>query len=287
MPDQTETTAEALAPFLAGRSFENCWADYERDGYVIFPGIMPAEEADRIRNALSPYLTHQGRNDFEGTRTNRVYGLLAKSPVFSDLVTHPLALAFAHAELGPSFLLSACLAINLHPGETVQPWHTDDGYVHIPAPRQACAISTFWTIDETTEENGATEIIPGSHTWPADHPDLEVLRGSLDESFQTTLSKPPALQTDIRKAVMPAGSLMIAKGNLWHRGGSNQSARSRLIVTPQYCAGWMRQIENMTMSVPREIAATLPKRVRELMGYSIHPPFIGYVDGMHPERALS
>ncbi|HCQ82026.1 MAG TPA: phytanoyl-CoA dioxygenase, partial [Rhodobiaceae bacterium] len=32
--------------------------------------------------------------------------------------------------------------------------------------------------------------------------------------------------------------------------------------------------------------ATLPQRARELIGFSIHPPFMGYVDGVHPEKAL-
>jgi hypothetical protein len=43
----------------------------------------------------------------------------------------------------------------------------------------------------------------------------------------------------------------------------------------------------MLLSVPPEPAAALPKRVRELLGYSIHPPFMGYSDGMHPQRVLS
>ena len=33
-------------------------------------------------------------------------------------------------------------------------------------------------------------------------------------------------------------------------------------------------------------AAELPERVQELVGYSIHEPFMGYVDGMHPNRLL-
>ena len=89
--------------------------------------------------ALAPHLARdlKGRNDFEGLSTNRVYALLAKSPVFAELVTHPLALAFVEAELGTSCLLSACLAINLQPGETVQAWHTDDGGARLPRPRPA------------------------------------------------------------------------------------------------------------------------------------------------------
>jgi hypothetical protein len=48
-----------------------------------------------------------------------------------------------------------------------------------------------------------------------------------------------------------------------------------LIVTPQYCPGWVRQIENMALAIPAEVAETLPARARELIGYSIYPPFTG------------
>ena len=77
---------------------------------------------------------------------------------------------------------------------------------------------------------------------------------------------------------MPSGSLGITKGTLWHRGGANRSDLPRLIITPQYCAGWVRQLENMALAVPAEIADKLPERARELIGYSIHPPFMGHVD---------
>jgi ectoine hydroxylase-related dioxygenase (phytanoyl-CoA dioxygenase family) len=80
--------------------------------------------------------------------------------------------------------------------------------------------------------------------------------------------------------------LAIAKGTLWHRGGANLSDRPRLIITPQYCAGWVRQLENMTLAVPAELAKKLPERACELIGYSIHPPFMGHVDGVHPKRLM-
>ena len=80
---------------------------------------------------------------------------------------------------------------------------------------------------------------------------------------------------------------MIAKSTLWHRGGANHTDKPRTIITPQYCVGWARQLENMLLAVPLETAAELPKRAQELIGYSIHHPFMGYVDGMHPAKILS
>lgn len=123
------TTIEQASPWLQGRTFASWQDEFHRRGYLIFERVLLSDRVGAIRTALAPYLERDltGRNDFEGLKTNRVYALLAKSPLFAELAIHPLALAFAEAELGQSCLLSALLAINLHPGETVQPWHFDDG----------------------------------------------------------------------------------------------------------------------------------------------------------------
>jgi len=281
------STVDQTSRWLGARSFASWRQEFDQRGYLVFERVLSPDVVDDIRTALKPHLARDltGRNDFEGFRTNRVYALLAKSPVFAELAIHPLALAFAEAELGQSCLLSAMLAINLHPGETVQPWHFDDGGAKVPRPRPPLGISAFWAIDDTTERNGATEIIPGSHLWD-DHR-IEAAVSPADFAGKTPYAAPGAGdRSDAIKLVMPSGSLAITKGTLWHRGGANRSERPRLIITPQYCAGWVRQLENMCLAVPREVAASLPERARELIGYSIHPPFMGHVDGVHPRRLL-
>src|SRR6476661_10731860 len=281
-------TAEQASPWLNGRSFAALKDEFDRSGYLIFERVLAPDRVAELRAALAPHLARDllGRNDFEGTKTNRVYALLAKSPLFAELAIHPLALALAEAELGQSCLLSALLAINLHPGETAQPWHFDDGGAKVPRPRPALGISAFWAIDDTTELNGSTEVIPGSHLW-----DEQIVEGATRPADFTSKTTPntdrdPGNRPDAVKMMMPSGSLAIAKGTLWHRGGANLSDRPRLIITPQYCAGWVRQLENMALAVPADIAAKLPERARELIGYSIHPPFMGYVDGVHPKKLL-
>lgn len=255
------------------------------DGYLILPRLLPAAEVERIRAALAPWLLQEplmGRNDFEGYKSQRVYALLAKSPVFADLAAHPLVLDVCEAVLGPNFMLSACLAINTHPGETAQPLHFDDGFYQVPRPRPPYGVSAFWAIDDFRADNGPTEIIPGSHRWGGERP-----AGALAaESFLPGGAAPQQDAPGIEPVLMPAGSLMLALGTLWHRGGANRSAATRLVITPQYCVAWARQMESMLLAVPPGIAATYPERVRQLLGYSIHPPFMGHVDGMHPNRML-
>jgi len=277
-----------VTAFLGGRSLESCFEELDTNGYVIFERVLDEEAIARQIEALETWLSKdvRGRNNFEGADSNRIYGMLAKDPVFSELVSHPLQLVFGERELGASMLLYACLAINLLPGETAQPWHFDDSHCNLPRPRAPLSMSTFWSLTETTEENGATEIIPGSHLWGNERPD----GASNPDDFRTGKTDKQDGDGDLSEAIkvtMPPGSLMIAKGTLWHRGGANRSNDRRLIVTPQFCMGWCRPLEQQLLAVPPEKAAKLPPRVQELLGYSIHQPFMGYVDGMHPKRVLA
>src|SRR6478672_5445086 len=139
------TAAEQASPWLEGRSVASWREQFDRRGYLIFERVLSPDRVAEIRAALTPHLARdlKGRNDFEGVKTNRVYALLTKSPLFAQLVAHPLVMAFVEAELGESCLLSALLAINLQPGETAQPWHFDDGGAKIPRPRPALGVSAF------------------------------------------------------------------------------------------------------------------------------------------------
>ncbi len=245
-------------------------AAIHRDGYVVVPELISRREVDEIKSSLAPWLQGRlfGRNDFEGFRSERVYALLAKAPPVARIVEHSDVLAVLDLLFTPHYRLSACLAIQVHPGETPQGWHSDDAYVLIPRPRPMMGVSAIWAFDDFTEHNGATEVIPGSHLWGAGE--------------QPT--------TDDARAVsicMPAGSALLFAGTLVHRGGAHRGTATRLGITPQYCQPWVRQIENMTLAVPPELARGYSERVQELLGYDIfEPTFIGYVDGLHPKRLL-
>ncbi|MBF2754514.1 MAG: phytanoyl-CoA dioxygenase family protein [Gammaproteobacteria bacterium AqS3] len=277
---------EQIAQWLGGRSFEDVYRDYSETGYAIFERVLSDEQLTEIRSALRPHLEAdiRGRGDFEGLKSNRVYAMMAKSDVFSHLAAHPLPLAFSEADLGTSCQLSAMLAINLHPGETPQPWHHDDSHCKLPRPREALQVSAFWAIDAMTEDNGATEFLPCSHKWTEDR--IEGTASAESYTDRSEKTQDVGARDDAVKAVMPAGSLMLLNGLVWHRGGANRSDNPRLIITPQYCVGWMRPLENFLLATPKHVVQRMPKRARELIGYSIHPPFMGYVNGMHPSRAL-
>ncbi|MEC8482012.1 MAG: phytanoyl-CoA dioxygenase family protein [Pseudomonadota bacterium] len=242
----------------------------EVDGFTILPKVIDTELITAIKHELSPFLQgqHPGRNDFEGLYSERVYALLSKAPSIAKIIEHPAVLPILDALLPPGFLLSAALAIHVHPGETPQPMHIDDnaGNLPFPRPRAHFGVSTIWALDDFTTDNGATEVVAGSHRWPEER---------------------QAEEDEITQVVMPAGSVIVFLGTLLHRGGANRSTSDRLAITPQYCMPGLRQIENMALAVPPSTAGQYSPRIQEMLGYAtIDPGFMGYVDGVHPKRLI-
>jgi ectoine hydroxylase-related dioxygenase (phytanoyl-CoA dioxygenase family) len=240
-----------------------------------------------VRRVLGLYLgTHAGRNDFEGTRTERIYTLVARARVFWRIALEPRVLALCERFLQPGFLLTASQAIQINPDETPQPFHTDDGFYSIPRPRPMVSLSTIVAVDAFTAENGGTEIVPGSHTWSDDR-----LAGTFDDGGLLDGSDRERADAELeslaRPIEMPAGACVVFAGTLLHRGARNGSDRSRCAFSHQYCEPWARQQENFVLGVPVEVAREMPERLRELLGYSIHPPFMGQLTASHPEKALA
>jgi ectoine hydroxylase-related dioxygenase (phytanoyl-CoA dioxygenase family) len=242
-------------------------SDLDRDGYAVAPSLLSADEAARVRTGLREVLdrTPTGRNGFEGYRTRRIYALFAKTRAFDALAVHPLLLGVLDHVIGPSYQLSAPTGIEIGPDEQAQVLHTDDGIYPLPRPHPEVVLNSMWALDDFTESNGATRVVPGSHRWTDRRP--------VDPDETVTVT-------------MPAGSVLFILGNLWHGGGANRTDRPRLGVLLEYAAGWLRAQENHVIGVPPDIVRSLEPRLQELLGYGIHPPFVGYVDGRHPRRFL-
>ncbi|MEX2246852.1 MAG: phytanoyl-CoA dioxygenase family protein [Dehalococcoidia bacterium] len=257
-----------MANLTAAATAEGVCAAIDRDGYAIVESLLSRDEAKAKRDELTRILdeTPTGRNDFEGFKTRRIYALFAKTRVFDDPATHPLILGVLdHVLDGPSYLLSAPVGIEIGPGETAQNLHCDDGIYPLPRPHKEVIVNTMWALDDFTEANGATHVVAGSHRWT---------------------DRRPAADEPVLRAVMPAGSVMFFVGSVFHGGGANNTDRPRLGTILEYVAGWLRPQENHCLAVPRDVVRTLPVRLQELLGYGIHPPFVGYVDGRHPRRVL-
>lgn len=241
-------------------------AAYDRDGFVILKGLLGDPVREAADAALRAVLGPTGRNNFEGFNTQRAYALLAKTRALDPLIAHPAILSLLAACLHDEALLSACLAINIGPGEDPQPPHADDGFYPDMRPDARHGLSVIWAFDAFTAENGATLAWPGSHLWPA--------------------GREPGPDDAPVPALMAPGDALVFHGGLWHAGGANTTTAGRLALTAQYCAPWLRTQENMSLAVPPDIVAGLDDPLPALLGYQIRPPFMGHVNGLHPKRLL-
>ena len=249
-------------------------AEIRAQGFTVIGNLLDEGRLAAFREALAPFLgSHRGRNDFEGFETERVYTLIARGKVFEDLACDPRILALIGRFLEGAFLLSATHAINLMPGETAQSIHVDDGFYRQPRSSPAVGYSVIGAIDAFTAENGATEVIPGSHLWG-------------DEELAERRKDPAALEAMLVPMEIPAGAAFIFPGKLLHRGGANRSRRPRLAFTNQYCAGWARPQENFFLSVPKSVVRRMSPQAQALLGYELWPSFMGMVTGSHPKKAL-
>lgn len=243
-----------------------------QDGFTIIEDFADAVTVAAIREGLAPHLgSHLGRNSFEGLTTERVYTLVARGRVFERVTEEARVLAILDRFLQPGYLLTASQAICIYPGEAAQAVHIDDGFYRQPRPRPAFSLSLIAAVDAFTAENGATEVIPGSHLW---------------SDAQVEALTPVEVEAQLRPVVMPSGACLVFQGNLLHRGGANRSARPRLAFTNQYCEPWGRTQENFFLGVPRDVVAAMSPRLQSLLGYEIWPPFMGQVTASHPRKAL-
>ena len=241
----------------------------ERDGYAIIENLAN-ERAAEAREELARQLdaTPYGENEFVGTHTRRFGSVLARSPAARDLVIHPGLMAVADQILlnhCARYQLNVATLINIEPGETAQTLHRDTLLYPFEHPYPTILLPTMWALTDFTAANGATQIVPGSHLWEQDRQPFE------DEVIQTE---------------MPAGSVLVYLGGIWHGGGQNRSNTARMGASIQYSAGWLRQEENQYLANPPEIARGYPEALQRLVGYDFGGPFLGFVDGGDPQRFL-
>ena len=238
----------------------------DRDGWALVENVLDAETVAAARADLTEILasTPFGRSEFEGYKTRRVYGLFGKTRTLDGPATNPLVLGVLDRVLG-HYQLSAPTGIAIGPGEHAQPLHPDDAIYPLARPHDEIVVNAMWPLCDFTAANGGTVLVPGSHRWVDEIPGLDAPRITVE---------------------MPAGSLLLYRGSLWHGGGANHTDAARLGVVIHYAASWLRPVENHVLVVGPEIARDLPQRLQELLGYNVRPPFIGYVDGRHPRKLL-
>lgn len=237
-------------------------------GCAIVESYLP-DATDHAKLELEPYLSRvpTSLGSFTGLSTRRTMRLVVKSLATHEMIVDPL-IQGALAELfrGEAYhhQLHFTEAVRIEPGEAAQSLHRDDGPFPFKHPSPPSVINTIWAVDDFTEDNGATCIVPRSHLW------------------DDTRRADPAEAVPV---VMSRGSFLMMNGALHHGGGQNRSARSRTALLLAYSLGWLRPAENPQLAVPPDIAKSLSRELCDLLGYKTHG-FLGNFEGTQPSWTL-
>jgi ectoine hydroxylase-related dioxygenase (phytanoyl-CoA dioxygenase family) len=238
------------------------------DGYTILPDAIEPDLVDEINESLLKLERDLGivpaENLFEGVKTTRVYNLLLHGATFEKIPVHPNVLPVVEGVLDPGALISSLSSIAIGPDEQAQPIHADDQLIPLTRPHIPIICNTMWAITDFTEENGATRLIPGSHLLAEAPNPLE--------PYETIAAE------------MPKGSVLVWVGSLWHGGGANRTNERRVGIAMNYCAGYIRQQENQQLGLPPQLVKQFPRRLQELVGYSVYNGLIGHIDKQHPAK---
>lgn len=242
----------------------------EEDGFTVVEEAIDPGLLSQLKSALAEVEAEHDigyrETSFEGTRTVRIYNLLALHKAFEQIPVSPLILPIVEQSLDEELQLSSLSAICLGPEQEAQALHADTNMVPLPRPHVPIALNSMWALSDFTEANGATRVVRGSHKF--DH----------DPVYGTTY--------DTECAEMAAGSVVIFHSTLWHGGGTNTTDKRRDGIACYYCAGWVRQQENQQLGIPMERLAGFDRRLQELCGFSVYKGIYGHINNQDPIQLL-
>lgn len=230
------------------------------DGAVIIENAIGRQQAQATLDELMPFIegTPVGRDEFSGYQTTRTGALIARSAACRKLATQETILGVCDEFLLPNckrYQLHLAQVIRLMPGQPKQLLHRDrlvwGEYLRGLEPQ----LNTLWALTEFTEQNGATQLVPGSAKWPEER---------------------EATPAEIAYAEMSPGSVLVYSGTVIHGGGANTSPADRVGLNITYSLGWLRQEENQYLSCPPELAKDFSPALQELLGYTMMNYALGY-----------
>lgn len=174
------------------------------------------EEGERAGSELhdSPYIRHP-----KEAGADRLADLVNKDPLFDVFYTHPKVLAGVAHVLGASIKLSSLNYRAALPGYGLQKLHAD---WHEPvASGDYTVCNTIWLLNDFSEANGATRLVPGTHR---------------SEGLpQEELDDPWAPHPDEVLIEAPAGTVVVFNSHTWHGGTVNRTDSPRRAVHSYFC----------------------------------------------------
>jgi ectoine hydroxylase-related dioxygenase (phytanoyl-CoA dioxygenase family) len=227
----------------------------KEEGVALIPDVLPREEALTMRPMLQQAIDEdiarwQGKPGYIDHWM--VHTLMVRGLQFLRLLENSVLHTYLDEILSDTCILYAYTSSSMPPRGT-----NYSRRIHVDCPRvvpgYVTNVGVTLALDDFTEANGATEVLPNSQ-WRTDAPN--------EAEFD-------------RKAVrlMPrAGQAIMFNARTWHRGGLNRTDAPRHAVTLNVCRSFMRQRFDYPRLVPPELVAQLGPVGRRFLGFNVRVP---------------
>jgi hypothetical protein len=247
LPDTLKTTEKA---FL------------DENGYVSLGQLLSDQQVVAINGRIDEIMHDEGdRAGFElldsphirhpkEAGADRLADLVNKGSVFDIFYTHTRVLAGIAQVLGREFKLSSLNYRAAKPGQGLQNLHVDWREAVKPGEYKVC--NSIWLLDDFTEENGATRIVPGTH-----------LSGEMP---QEKLTDPAAMHPDEVRIIAQAGSVFIFNSHAWHGGTTNRTNKSRRAIHSYFCQREQPQQVDQSRYIREETLTRLSPAAAQILG---------------------
>jgi hypothetical protein len=203
------------------------WRDrYHREGYCAPFRVLSPEEARACRARLEAFEAAHG-GPLQGDLRHRAHVFLVW---LDELVRHPRILDAVEAILGENLLVwSSTLFIKERGDGTHVPWHQDSRAYGARAPD----VATAWVaLTDSTPENGALQVIPGSHR----RGELPHVVQHVPDSLLTRRREVALGVNEAEATIIPlrAGEMSLHHPSLVHGSPTNRAADRRIGVAIRY-----------------------------------------------------
>ncbi len=233
----------------------------DKNGYLVIPDAVPNDFCDLVNKRINELAESERNSDKGGYiyglgNSQRIYHLLGKDKLFWKAISHPLILElmdhfFQRDTLHDRYYLTSYHANILNPGAEPQILHVDAA-VPEPLPPWIIRANSNILLQDYTLENGATEVVAGSHL------------------LNRKPTKQDMLDFPLKKLVGKKGSLIVWHGHLWHRSGENKSTLPRTALLGTFCASHFREMcleENPYLNYDQLTIESIPSDIKNLMGW--------------------
>lgn len=245
------------------------------DGAVRLTGLFTPDQIADARGIIMQHsendtqkATHfQGAAEADGkiALQRRVWNLLAKGDVFSDMAAHPVVMTILRKFLGTEFIMGSIAANRILPGGPGQEPHVDYPYWDFHAPQthpvglngsfpMNAQVSVI--LDPFTDTSGATAYVPGSQR--------ELRYPTEADNFHD----------HAERMLGDVGDVVLFYGVTWHCAMPNTSDHDRNAVLIQYLPKFVKPMEDMPAALPAAFVENASVDMRQLLGLNYPYPEI-------------